>query len=212
MDDIFQNTINPEHLGILCEEFFKGNPVSISKELQGQGLDENSNFVLGCSAGPSTDVSNLIHEMSHLAELEVPRLLKKPYGGWGFKWGKYWELNGHSGYEPRTDQSVRREMRTWAYQWSIHQSLQIPVSNYDDESKGELIDLVRSSTYLHAFANYKWAVLSQEERDALGYSASEQKTLEILADEVLHLSQTVFTFDNFCKNWKERMDLLKSQK
>lgn len=197
--------MNQQHLNLLNEEFFKGRPISFSESLEGQSVEEG-NFVLGCKAGPHYHVSNLAHEMCHFAELEIPRILKKPHSGWGFKYGKYWQIGMASGYEPQTDQSVRREIRTWAYQWSLMQAMQIPIDDEDDS----LLNLVSSSVYLHAFANYKWAVIPAEEREEMGYRESENKTIEIMADEVLHLSKTLFTFDNFRKNWNERLELLKA--
>jgi hypothetical protein len=204
------NEINQQHLDLINEEFFIGNPISINEELQGQGIDDNSNYILGCKAGPTLHVSHLVHEMCHFAELETKRILSRPRSGWGFTYGTYWEIGSNFGYEPQTDQSVRREMRTWAYQWSLQQKFGIPNSfiqnGYDVNS---IYDLVSSSIYLHAFSNYKYNVLSRDEIEKLGYPESNKKTIEILAKEVLELSKT-FTFDRFRKEWKERMDLLKA--
>lgn len=60
------------------KQFFDGHPVSFVMNLQGQALDEHGNYLLGGSAGPETHVSNLLHEMGHLAEREIDKLLLKP--------------------------------------------------------------------------------------------------------------------------------------
>lgn len=201
------NKIDKVALETIKNDFFVGNPVSAIVDFEGQGINEQGDYVLGCRAGPSIHISNLIHEMAHLAEREIPKLLEKPYKGWGFSFGKYWEFGGRSGHEPNTDQSVLRELRVWAFQWSIQQHYKIK----DKESK-TIFDLVSSIVWLPAFVYFKHKRISKEERELLKYDQSEKKAIELAAEEVRIMSNTDFTFECFCDNWFTRMKILKKRR
>lgn len=188
-------------LEILGKDFFAGNPVSFNIKLQGQGLDTQENFVLGCRAGPVIDASNLIHEMGHLAEREIPKLLERPGGGWGFTMGKHWRIGYQEGYEFQTDQSVQREKRVWAYQWSILKHYGI---------KESLRDLLRSARFLAAFDLYTHRIIKEHpELEKVTYGNRQNAILAHLRKEVLELSRTEFTFQRFCQEWQNRMMALK---
>jgi len=162
------------------------------------------NYLLGNRAGPSCHISSLTHEMCHLAEREIPKLLEKPNCSWGFTYGKYWECLGQSGYESQTDQSVLREARVWAYQWSLHQTLGIPIE--DDEEDNNIEGLVSSAVYMDAFFIYRNKRIDPN----LEFRQKEKEGLKALAAEVQELSRTRFTFDDFKRNWNEHMAALKA--
>lgn len=103
--------INKNLLKEVSKRFFLKNPVKIKQRFEGQGISGSGNYLLGCYAGPEMDISHLFHEMAHLAEREEKAILEKPFSGWGFSHGKYWEVAGQCGWEPQTEQQVLREGR-----------------------------------------------------------------------------------------------------
>lgn len=190
-------------LAVLTNDFFQGHPVSLDMDLEGQSIDEQGNFILGGRAGPGVEVSNLVHEMAHLAEREIPKLLEKPNFAWGFSFGKYWEVFGQSGFEPQTDRSVLRERDVWAYQISICHHYGISLETEDEEGEEEIYQVIKSAVYLPAFCLYARNLYGH-----LDYKDREEKALRHLAAEVKELSETKFTFDRFCDEWYKRMKAL----
>jgi len=205
-----ENDINKDILSDVKNMFFNTQPVSVIVKQAGQSLDENNNYVLGCAAGPSIHTSHLFHEMGHLAEREPEKLLLKPYTGWGYTYGKFWQIGSQSGWESSTDQSVQREKRVWAYQLSLENHFNSHYFDERDENKDVAFNIVSSVRYMDAFFFYKNRVINKEHRNQLGYNGSELEAIKILAEEVKFLSQTKFTFDNFCEEWFKRMELLKA--
>ncbi len=168
----------------IVERYFKPNyPVKIKKHLTGQGLNEKNNFVLGCRAY-DTEPENLVHEMCHLAEREIPKLLEKPSNGWGFYLGKYYKIGVHWGFEPQNDKAVKREARVWAFQYNVLQSVGLDTT---------IDDLVSSAPYLSSFFLYR----GENDKERLSY----------LKDEVMELTNT-YTLVKFEADWVERMKIL----
>jgi hypothetical protein len=201
-DRIFDDpeSIDKNALEVVQRDFFDGNPVTIDVGIEGQRLDrEGGNYVLGCRAGPGIHISNLYHEMSHLAEREIAKLLEKPNRNWGYGWGQYWEIAGQSGFEYQTDQSVQREKRVWAYQLSIEKHYGIYTQNIKNDNAPPEVVLARIAPFLPAFPLY---IGRQGLKD-------EKAAIQFLADEIRELSETAFTFKHFCDAWFERMKALK---
>jgi len=202
MDRIYDDPadIDRQLLDRVIAEYFEGQPVRVSVDVEGQRLTEDGLYLLGCRAGPSVEVENLLHEMAHLAEREKEKLLEfSPYN-WGYSYGQYWEVAGRSGHEARTDQSVRREGRIWAYQLNLIRYFGTPKTARE---------LVGSAVYMEAFYIYKNRVLRGFEQ--FDYKEKENKALDIFAEEVEQLADTEFTLDAFNTNWHERMELLRNE-
>jgi hypothetical protein len=180
----------------IAKDLIIGNPIKIGQIVEGQQITENNCYLLGCKAGPGTHVEYLLHEIAHLAEREIPKLLEFPQN-WGFYYGKFWEatthMGYHSGWEPETDASVLREARVWGYQLSIMRHYQLPITSKE---------LASSAVYLPAFCLYKYKRANVKEDDA----ALEQ--LSKLIDE----NSKIYTHAHFIEAWNTRMETLKSKK
>ena len=210
MESVYDSAdiIDQEKLALIQKMFFEGQPVSTQVELQGYVIGEDGNYCLGCQSGPRIHVSNLIHEMCHLAEREVDKLLKKPYNAWGYSFVQYWELLGRSGYESQNAKTVHREKRVWAFQLSVEKELGIrDIEDADDPEESHAYSLVKSAIYLDAFMWYKREVLTENQLE--DYSKGEQQAIQILSEEVDRLSEKDFTYARFCDDWFHRMELLK---
>lgn len=188
-------------LGRIQKDFFYDNPVVCEIDLEGQSIDEEGRYVLGCRAGPHVGVENLMHEMGHLADREIPKLLLRPADGWGYYIGKTWHIMGRSGIEPTNDRAVTREASCWAFQSSL-------MEHYGTDL--DIRDLVSSATYLPAFDLYVWRVINEDERQGLGYTKYREKAIDILAEDVAKMHKTTHTFRKFVEAWDERMVALKS--
>lgn len=186
----FCETLNEKEEGLLPlirKEFFDHPCVDINPQIQGYKMLDGV-YTLGCSAGPGRNLNILFHEMGHLAEREVPKLLERPNYGWGYTSGRFWQIGTSWGYEPQTDQSLLRELRVWAFQKCIasHYGLEEPT-----------LKMVAPATYINSFDVYRYK-----------HNLTIEKTLETLADKVDELSQDTFTFDRFVKDWNSRMEIL----
>ncbi len=187
-----ESNLDQDLLSDVLNMFFKNTPVSVKPSIEGYRI-ENGEYVLGCMAGPSCDMSNLFHEMGHLAEREIPKLLERPWSGWGYGQGRYWEFGGRFGFEAQTDQSVRREARIWAFQLSLQRYFGIQKSPYDTVSAAE---------YLDAFGIY-----ARKEIEGISPFSEEGKkqAIQHLANWVEKMSNEEYTFERFCTDWSERM-------
>jgi hypothetical protein len=182
------------------KEFFSNSPIHYSIDIEGQKLNEEREYVLGLLAGPCIRVDHLFHEMGHFAEREIPKLLEKPNRSWGFGRGKYWEINGQSGYEPHTDQATQREIRAMAYQLSI-------LRHYNKQVRPYFIAM--SLTGMPDFHIFRYKLLGVEECSRLGLVESEKKAIQWIAKKIGKLSQTTFTYEAFRKAWNDRIELLR---
>lgn len=148
-------------------------------------------------------MSNLFHEMGHLAEREIPKLLKRPSFGWGYYQGPvpFPELSPRP--EPDNDKPVQREKRCFAYQLSLgrHYSLK--------ENPSDLASLCR---WLEAWPFYLHKAVSREERARLGYDGTELLAIQTLAKEIDELSRTSFAFKRFKEAWQHRIIALRESK
>jgi hypothetical protein len=169
--------------------FFTNSIVKIDVSVQGQKCDGNV-FVLGASAGPSRDLSNLLHEVAHFAELEVDRLATFPAGGWGLSMGKFWQIGTAWGHEPHTDQQVQREARVWAMQLSAERHFNI---------RDSATDLVKSAVWLPAWCHYRRKVTPDTFKD--------NEALDALAFEVDALTK-VYSFDRLVEDFSHRVNHL----
>jgi len=101
-------------------KFFISPKVVACPETEGSRFNDGA-FRLGLRCGPTKDdITALMHEMSHFVEIDRRRMNKT---GWGFKYGKYWECNGQSGYDPSTNQASKREARVFAIQYHLEKSI-----------------------------------------------------------------------------------------
>lgn len=90
--------------------------------LEGQFVDRDGVIYVGNRAGPTRDLSNLAHELSHFVEVDDTRV---GFYGWGLKAPEKWIL-GHRCCEPITMQMTERELRVIAYQVNLLESLGSP--------------------------------------------------------------------------------------
>lgn len=189
--------VNKALLKEIARKWFLNNPVKIAIDFEGQGITVNNCYKLGCVAGPDVSVENLLHEMCHLAEREEHVILQRPQCGWGFSYGKFWQVGMHQGYEPYTDQATMREARTWAYQLSLSRYL-----NYEADAR----ELATSAVYMNDFF---WFEKKHVTDETLGYNAREEAAIDALANIIEQYAATDFTFENFERAWSARMMLLK---
>ena len=188
--------------------FFNSNPfLRLDVDVEGQTVDDNGVVTLGCRAGPERDVWSLLHEMSHLVEIDDERA-NQP--GWGLNYGRYVYIPGiHRGggwYEMCTGQAVRREMRVGAFQYHLgvelgfYTDLDAYVTYYADISRH------LPSDSLCAFASeedcYKPCDVVESGR-VVDYNAACQKVLRQL------IAEDTYRFPSFQAEWERKNTLLK---
>lgn len=112
-------------------------PLIIEEQMVGSDFVDG-HMVIGCRAGPSIDLHNAMHEISHFIEIDRARMTTT---NWGLKmpWVEC-SLIREGGYVEFTkDQHIQREIRVWAIQTSLsnHRGLKVTPS-----------DLASSAIYL----------------------------------------------------------------
>ena len=186
--------IELSQMELVEDDFFVGNPVHLSLSLEGQGLTGDGEYLLGCREGPEMSLTNLLHEMAHLADRSIPKLLEYPTCGWGYISGAAWYINGMSGVEPQNSEGAMTEIRCYAYQVCL-------INEYMRELDfNGLYDLVKPIRFLPCFDLFKEETKTNKDEDTILLVASWVKTLSL----------TTHRIKNFRNAWKKRMAALKA--
>ena len=180
-----------ETLKKVKELFFANKQIKLSVGLEGQKCD-GTTYIVGCKAGPSVDIQNLLHELCHFAELEKERLLLFPRTSWGLKFGKFWSFGQHWGYEPQTSEQVEREARVWAFQLSASKYFGLNANSHD---------YAKTAVWLPAFTIYECGFTGK---------ASDCKAIYKLSKHIERLSKNRFTFDKLIDDFNDRIKLLEN--
>lgn len=173
---------------VIADYFGQDYPIFVDPKTEGQKIRDNK-YVIGCKTAYLLCVSSLLHEMAHFAEREINKLKQYPYSSWGFSLGKEWHVGRYSGFEMTTDRDVQREMRCWAFQYSLMRKY-----NFDFTIE----DITSSAHFLNGFLFYHREVRNDKEK------------LSILAKEVIELSNK-YNISAFDKAWNERIIELKKR-
>ena len=117
-----------EQIEQIKNRFFNNEFVEYKGGVQGMYIDDHGKIVMGNRAGPSTwapsfDIKNLVHEMSHMVEIDDARMRCH---GWGLKLPQIWVYDRYC-CEPITKQITDRELRVAAYQVNLLKHFKIPV-------------------------------------------------------------------------------------
>lgn len=104
----------------LEKEFLNTNFIQYEEGFEGQKVLDDGSIVIGNRAGPSSysesfQITNLVHEMAHLVEIDD---LRMRCSSWGLKLPKIWVYDRMC-VEPRTNQITCRELRVIAYQVNV---------------------------------------------------------------------------------------------
>lgn len=170
-------TLLDEDRGLLNDFRQLVSPIEIDEDIEGQSAYENR-IKIGCRAGPSMCLSNLVHEICHFIEIDQRRMSKH---GWGLKFGKRIEIPGYSVfYEMFTAQAIEREVRVWAMQKNFSEAKNV---------KFDLEDIVESARFINCFGYVKGSsdkekfncikdmILMNAERPEYSFQALQQELL-----------------------------------
>ena len=174
--------------------FFNGDRcIGIKRGLEGQTLTETGKVLIGDRAGPSLEISNLVHEMCHFVEIDDVRMKMR---GWGLRVPEIWVFDRMC-VEPRTMQMTERELRVAAYQANVLKYL-----GYSDDT-GEITS---SFKYLPDIlfvpmedGRSAWGIGSED----LGYDKKTESQLRWLANRAQEL-RSEYTLDRFMNEWERK--------
>lgn len=150
-----------QYLLEVTNQFFKSSPIRIEEKVEGNKI-EGTTLILGCRAGPSLDVDNLLHEMAHLIEINDKRILS---WNWGLQYPEV-ELLGRVFYEPNTIQGLNRELRVFAIQKHLFEICEISVSADYWEKKAKILEWLQDF-YLIPTARENRNLWCQQEMEKL---------------------------------------------
>lgn len=161
-------------------------PIEIDEEVEGQSAFENR-IKIGCRAGPSMCLSNLVHEICHFIEIDQRRMSKH---GWGLKFGKQVYIPGYPVfYEMNSIQAIEREVRVWAMQMNFSKEKNV---------KFDLEDNVESARFINCFSYVKG-------------SSDKEKFITIQEKILAYAAQPAYAFGELMKELKRRTNKLKSK-
>lgn len=110
------------------------SPIPLKMDIQGNWDNEKGHVVIGCTAGPESDIENAFHEIGHLVITNDDNLIPS----WGLRYRKWVEcpvLRGAGGYyDIQTCQDVRLEARVWAMQAVLMKKNNMKVDIKDQRS------------------------------------------------------------------------------
>lgn len=166
---------------MLIKTFFQGNEdvVRFEAGLSGQSVTEDGVILLGDRAGPELDETNTIHEIAHMLDIDRERMAVH---GWGLRYGTWWEIASWCGWEPQTNQHVKREAHVWGMQTVLQRGLGI---------KTEIEELVSSAIYLPL----PWCGLEGD------------KLVEVVSEHA-----DSYTFGKLMDEWRSRIEWLRDQR
>jgi hypothetical protein len=168
------------------DEFFNNSKIAINYEIEGQAI-LNGQIHLGSKAGPSNNVSNLIHEMCHLVEIDDNRLTAP---NWGFKYGTEQSIMGKSFSTYNSIPCIEREIKVWAYQQNLHNLFNI---------KSTPLEFAKLIVYLGDFP-----MLAFGEKYQLN---SQSKAIEWTESKIIE-TMKINSIDAFNLEWKRKINLL----
>ena len=134
---------DPATLELVRERWFSGRPcVRIDLRVEGVEHDHDQAIVtLGCRAGPSYEVGNLLHEMAHLVEIPEHRAVERNFG---LKFGSAFLSSLGIQHFATSYQATMREARVWSWQFAVMRDLGL---------RPDISDLVRPAAWISDFEN-----------------------------------------------------------
>lgn len=182
---IFETLLDKDR-GLLSDFRSLVAPIEIDEEIQGQSVDENR-IKIGCRAGPSMCLSNLVHEICHFIEIDQKRMHKH---GWGLRYGKRIYIPGYPiFYEMNSIQAIEREARVWAMQMNFSKEKNV---------KFDLEDCVESARFINCFSYVK--------------GSSDKDKFATIQEKILaYAAQPAYAFDELMTELKRRTVLLKKR-
>lgn len=179
----------------LDREFFADTPVVI--DLTDESINKVSSkhlsYGLVLSGVSSKDrminIPSILHEMSHLLEIDVDRIILP---GWGLRFGNRQEGGRHF---PSTDQSVHREARVFAIQSVLMEEFPSPLG---------INEAVRACSGLSAFWIYRGGTPGSDDA-----KLTKEEGINRFRDEVYELAND-WSMDRIRKEWANRMEILRS--
>ena len=183
----------------LLEVFFKDSPIRIDWDFHGTQKVEGYKLIFGPWAGPERCITNIIHEMGHLAEIDDARILKV---GWGLTTpevyipGRYARMAA----VPTTWQPIKRECRVMAMQWLIQNFLGI------EETPREV---VKSLKWMPDWCNLPCRRYDGQVPGEFSYAEYEEQRMTFVENTMLEYSRDKFTLDYFRAEWKRKNEMLR---
>lgn len=189
--DVFTPTewMNSPQQDQLMEIYFKDSPIVVDWDFHHSQKVEDGKLVLGPWAGPSQCITNVIHEMGHLVEIDDARILAH---GWGLH-VPMTECLGREYPNPVTPKACMREVRVFAMQWQLQNFLGI---------KTEIRELVRLNRFLPDFC----FVPKEGEQEGESY---DEPRLRYLERRLLEYVKGKYTLEFFNREWSRKNELLR---
>lgn len=180
----FDHALPPYQLPVLeaiTTRFFTTPYVQVDPALEGMAVRDGV-VVLGCRAGPSMALEFLLHEMSHMVEIDDSRAAS-------YRWGLHLpqvEFQGRTFSEPNTNQASLRECRVFAFERNAADALGV---EFNLQKAAEALQFMPDALYQPG--------KTDDEREAWVY-----RTVLVYA------RQPDFAFEVFEREWNRKLGIV----
>jgi hypothetical protein len=177
--------------------FFQDSPIKIDWKMHDtQRIIDDKQLVFGGWAGPLCCITNVIHEMCHLVEIDDARILRN---GWGLIMPEQYIPGRYSCMAPIpvTNKASLRETRVAALQYQVQNMLGIPTS---------IRDVILSFQFLPDFCNIPDGV--DREKD-FEYKEIDEGRYQYLERYLAECMGGKYTLTFFHQEWARKNQLLR---
>jgi hypothetical protein len=170
------------------DTFFNYKGIEIDPNREGLKFKEDGTLILGCMAGPSQEVNNLLHEMAHLIICPKANLWKT---SWGLIYKNYVSIPGHPTFiNALTCQDVILELSVIGWQAVLEKELTGSID-------GALTN-IEALCWLNGFVCYKY-----EETKEVPYPERDKAKFDLAKEQIREFASKV-TYDDFLNKWTEK--------
>jgi len=168
-------------------DLFVPGAVEYDPDIEGQRIRDNGAVALGSRCGPDDfDLPALIHEMSHLVEIDDRRATSF---GWGLRITTCVVIANQRYEEPTSVQAVERELRVLAYQTNVQSAVDMHRS---------IDDLLRGLVFVPGFA----LVNGRSDAERLVWCAGQ-------IERMRHLDS--YSYESFECEWHRKVGVIQKR-
>lgn len=160
-------------------------------------IDGKPRLVFGAWAGPQCCITNVIHEMGHLVEIDDARILSY---GWGLRMPQQYIPGRYARMcpIPTTYKATLREVRTMVLQWQVQNMLGI------DETPREILQALK---FMPDFGYIPHMLDDSKEHEYKEYDEGRFDYLE----KQFHIYMETYTLAHFHTEWVRKNELLRQR-
>ena len=211
----YENLVDPTAIDAIGQDFFMPHDsvISIGLDVEGNRIRENK-FTMGVWAGPQAEVSNLLHEMAHMIEIDDARC---HIPSWGFKYGKTVYIAGRMINEGMfTNKAIEREIRVFGIQIVMmnHYGIDNVHSYHTWDDHSEYVSKARNFAeicdYIDGLLYYYPKGWCKEDKGKYTYRELKDYAFQAIMTRIEEETAN-WSMDEIMTEWDRKMQVLKAK-